>query len=396
MKYLLLVILFINVAYSQEKENTYLEDLNGVVERMVTFMSKFVPPVVDPKKKKQTYVDVAQQDLSNSVKIAGTYADREVLKFTNFCLDCNTTKKDFNEPYCTPCEKLKVQQSKNTTVSEEIDRFFLTNKYMDSTNSTYVKITTAMKYSTMTAYDPSINFNASVDLGLSQKRLQLFINNINDENFDNVGNGEHGTYLDPQESKHSKQSIGLQMLMPKFLKINTKTMVGVNGFDAFTSVRFDRDFNVGDFKMDVVESIKYSTRDNLQDKTELFIDHAVTKKSLTRVYFNRFENHGDYGMGYTAALEYFFNPNKFSGFSASAEADGNTKFKRTYTGTSPNTTEDSQNMIYNYSVTTSLRQNFYRKWLYYQLTPAVSWNKNNSFQAEYIVQLSFDFYFGDV
>ncbi|NOQ30695.1 MAG: hypothetical protein GQ570_06195 [Helicobacteraceae bacterium] len=397
MRYILLSVLLFNISFAEDKR--FFTEVNAVIETGIRYVSSFVPAVVEPHEKSKTMVDDAQGYLSTKVKVVGAYADDTLTDWFVSAPECNSTKEDYNATLCEAFKKKEEQEyqdKENDLVTDEIDSFFLDKRYLDSTNKSYIKIELSGRYSTMQAFEPKMNFTARIDLSqsqeMSQKKFQLFVDNLNDDNVNKVGDGvESGI-----SKKETKQSVGIQYFSPTKFGIETKTQLGLHGTNIFTGLRLNRAFNTSLFKIDLIEDARYETDSGFEEKTELYVDHALNKRTLTRIYLNRFTVRDTAGTSYTAALRYFFNPDKFSGFSMAAELNGNTKFKKNYNDTTLNLNSQEHNSIYNYTVATSLRQNFYRKWLFYQLSPAIGWNENNNFQAEYIINILFDFYFGDI
>ena len=100
-------------------------------------------------------------------------------------------------------------------------------------------------------------------------------------------------------------------------------------------------------------------------------------------------------MTYDGSITLFFSPTKDTGLSFSQFSSGSTKYQHSHDLNAVPIIYEDYEGIYNYGTKFSIRQNFYRKWLFYELEPGVNFHKMHDFKPNYSVRLFFDIFFGN-
>lgn len=94
-------------------------------------------------------------------------------------------------------------------------------------------------------------------------------------------------------------------------------------------------------------------------------------------------------MDYRLSFTYFYTPSKTTGLSLTQSFWGNTKY---VCDIEPEPYGD----ISDYVTTLSWRQSVWRKWFAYEVQPGISFHRQYDYEANYILRLNLDFYFGSL
>ncbi len=96
-------------------------------------------------------------------------------------------------------------------------------------------------------------------------------------------------------------------------------------------------------------------------------------------------------MDYALSFQYYYSPQKNTGLGISQSFLGNTEYQyvteqkmQTYGG------------INNYVTSLSWRENIWKDWFYYQISPGVSFHKQYDYNPNYILIFLVDIYFGSL
>lgn len=94
---------------------------------------------------------------------------------------------------------------------------------------------------------------------------------------------------------------------------------------------------------------------------------------------------GDSGMGYNSSASVFWTPQSKTGLNLSVGLSGNTDNQEG---------EEHYSGINAYETRVVFRQNIWRKWFFYELSPAVSFEHQYDFHPTYSFYIRFDIFFG--
>jgi hypothetical protein len=333
-----------------------------------------------------TYADTntTLEEESNYIDDMHKTISQEVLEWSD---KIDVTLSDWLEDDKNQTKKVeKVTELPDDTLEEKtnyVDSFFQTDKYLDETDNTYIRLRTEGYFQTKESADYGVRLSAQLPFKRSRKNLKIFINDVTDENAKNL-------LQDTDESP----SLGLNYYRPENFGINSKYSLGFSGIDPFARARFNKLFTPGDWLIDIVQAFQYSTDDKFEEETNLFFDREIQDMGLFRTYLHRSTHQEIEGMDYAMSLQYYCCSKKNTGLRFSQTFIGNTEYPYVFNeGVEPPVTK-TYGGINNYLTSVTWRRNVWRKWFYFELTPAVSFQKQYDWDPNYTVRLSFDFYFG--
>ena len=304
-----------------------------------------------------SYIDITHKMISNKVV---DYSDT---------LDIGTEK----------LFKIKEQKKSHTKSnnSKNIDYFFKNEKYINETDNSFVSIKLNTQFQSKYKYKKSISINAHIGLKRTNKRLNLFISGVNDNN-------ENKKVI----NKDSPTEIGLNYFRADHYKIQSKYSLGIRGFHPFIRARYFKIFTSNQWKIEPVQVFKYSTKDHFQENTYVYFDKAVEEKNLLRFTLHRKTQTDINGMDYDISGRYYWNFNKKTSLSIAQIFSGNTKYKVT-----PSSKKYSG--INNYTTALNFRKNVWKQWFFYEVNPSVNFHKENDYKANYAIVFLINIYFGN-
>ena len=322
-----------------------------------------------------TYIDEFHKRASTHVKHWSNYADDTLVNMADYL--------DNEEANVTDTDNL-VEDNKNA-----VDSFFLNEKYLDQTDQSYISIRPEARFSSKDEEDFSLKISAHLALSKSKKRFKLFINELDQDNANNVLTQEG-------EDEKSAPEIGVNYFAPTTYGIESKFSLGLRGIYPFVRTRFSKEFKPGNWIIEPIQTLKYSVKDEFEESTQVFFDTKITNLSLLRLYLSRETESGVSGMGYSGSISVFWTPTKGTGLSLSQFFSGSTKYQHTQDENADPVVYEDYNGIYNYGTSASIRQNFYRKWLFYELRPGVNFHKIYDYEANYTLRVFLDIFIGNI
>jgi len=321
----------------------------------------------------ENYIDAFHRRTSEHVIRLSGYADEELVKIGDYIQG-----KEYN---ATQTIQATSQQNKDS-----VDSFFLNDKYLDQTNTSYISIRPDARFHSKAPEEYNLKVSANLALSKSKKRFKLFVNELDQDNVKDVIS---------EEEERKAPELGMNYFAPETYGIESKYSVGVQGIYPFVRARYSTSFNPGEWVIEPIQILRYSLKDYFEESTQLFIDTKMIESSLFRLYLSRGTKSSIPGMSYDSSLTLFFSPTKKIGLRLSQFASGSTKYQHTNDPNAVPIIYEDYSGIYNYGTTFSIRQNFYRKWLFYELEPGVNFHKIYDFEPNYSLRLFFDIFFGN-
>jgi len=366
-----------------------------------------------------SYIDLYHGYLDAKVREWGVDIDGAVLGFYNLFLDKNDSGILVNErdlffldlnssnygPYVDSnrskermveenSESLVKKIKRNTLVSgetESADEFFLTRKFLEERDRSFVRVSYAQKYNSLEPDPNTFTVRARLSLGRSKKRMKLFIEDFNEDSAKNIGTS----------GEDDSPSIGLDFFSKKRFGIRPKYSIGFRGIDPFVRARFSYQTNFGRWKFEPVQTFSetFDTRDSFKDTfnetTEFYLDTPTSEATLLRFVLDRSTKSRLDGMGYDGFVQWFWSPREHAGLSLSLGFNGSTKYENTVVYTDPPLIK-KENRVYNYLFSIRWRENIWKKWLFYEITPGVNYHETHDYRPNYNINLRIDLFFGHV
>lgn len=329
--------------------------------RIVLFTFFFITSVFS-----ENYIDKLHESISKSIVKVSVGTDNYIAQ------KINSFSKD----------------RKNTSQikPEKEDNFFRSDKYIEETSRSFIRISTDYDYNSLQSNDFNINIHASIDLKNSSKNLKLFVSDLNNDNANDI--------LDKNHYKENNAAIGVSLLDKIGQNFDAKYSLGIRSLYPFIRARFFLKNRFIGFQIEPVQIFQYSAKDHFRENTRLYIDKYLSKNLLFRTELGRGSRSRYDGMDYDTTFHLFWTLNPKAGIVFTQAFYGNTKYK--YIADKTTLEQKKFNGINNYLTEISYRQNIYKKWIFYELSPGINFSKNNSYKANYRLFLKFDLFFGNL
>lgn len=337
---------------------------------------------------------------TNITNVEGNITDLEA---NITCVEGNTTTVKTNTMiFPTHTRTVKTNRTivpKNTTVlgtnvpedtlEEEVrsvDQFFQNEKYLNETDETFIRIRTESYFQSKDSNDFDLSIKAQIPLSKTKKRFKIFVDDLTLDNADEI-------LKDNADDDHVTPDIGVHYFASRS-KIKSRYSIGLSGLDPFVKARYNMPVKIDKWLIDPIQLFKYSIDDKFEEETNIYFDRKLDKTSFFRLQLHRKTQDEIDGMDYSLSAQYFRSTKKDTGFGFAQTFYGNTEYEYTTEKGVPNPKMKKYVGIHNYVTTFSWRANIWRKWLYYEVRPAVSFHKQYDYEPNYTLLVFFDFYFG--
>ncbi|WP_353661316.1 hypothetical protein [Hydrogenimonas sp. SS33] len=269
---------------------------------------------------------------------------------------------------------------------KETDTFFQTRKYLSETPDAYIRMRGDFAIHSLESDESDVKFRAHLPLSHTQKRFRLFLEDINEENVDNLVK-KSGT-----ADNEASPKFGLNYFAPEAYGIDSKYTLGFSSLHPYIRARYNMVFEPDGWAIEPVQTFQYSEKDDFSESTALYFDTRPYDASLFRIELHRGTRAHEKGMAYGAALGYYWALESRSGMRLVQSFAGHTDYEYT-----PDGSYESRKFsgIYGYTTAFGYRRSVWRKWVYVEGTPAVSFRKRHDFRPDYSFSLVLDIFFGN-
>jgi hypothetical protein len=221
--------------------------------------------------------------------------------------------------------------------------------------------------------------------------LKLFIEDFNENSAKNIGTSGEDT----------APSIGVDVFSKTHFGIRPKYSIGFRGIDPFARARFSYQTDFGRWRLEPVQTFTetFGTQDSFKDTfnetTELYLDTPTSESTLLRFVLDRGTESRVKGMRYDGFVQWFWSPREHAGLDLSLGFNGSTQYENTVVYTDPPLIQE-ENRVYNYLLSIRWRENIWKKWLFYEITPGVNYHEIHDYRPNYSINLRIDLFFGHV
>ena len=238
---------------------------------------------------------------------------------------------------------------------------------------------------THSLYEDSVSYKFKFHLPLSRskKRYNLFIGNDSDNNLLNKNEAD------------STPEIGINYFALERYGITSKYSVGLSGLSPLVSARYYGEYNVGNWIVEPVQTFRYLLEDEFREESYLYFSTQTKESNLYRIILFRSSETHIKGMNYRLSLMYYLMLNKKSIFQISQSFFGNTTYEFIDKDSTSHLDTTTKNGLYSYITTINFKQNIWKDWFYYEIGPAISFNNDRLYKANYSIFFSIDMYFGN-
>ena len=313
-------------------------------------------------------INQTQYDLENNQSIKTKFEDNNITEFDN---NISKVKQSGIE---------KVLKNKE----KEIEEFFLTRKLLEERDRSYIRLSFLQSINSLEEESFKAKVSARVSLTRSRKRIKLFIENLDDDNAKNIG----------KTNEKDSPSIGLERVSSNVFGVKPRYSIGFKGIDPFVRARFSLEAADFFWRFRPVQTFNYSLEEEFSELTELYFDRPTSDSTLFRFLVDRGTKSHIKGMQYDAFIQWFYKPREHAGFSVTLGVNGSTKYANTISELPP--VIEEENRMYNYLFLLRWRENFWKKWLFYEVSPGINYHEVHDYRPNYNIFLGIDMFFGHV
>ena len=307
----------------------------------------------------RSWIDSKHKELSRQVFLFSGHLDRYLdEKLTDYSSLLDENRSDD-----------KVVEDEQS-VGEWFSNFFRDEEFDDSYKSSYLRVRTGVEYNYQESdYDPFFRVRLSLALPKTQNRAYLFIDGAEDDTDSRNFNSKN------------KRSLGLRLAFRDREYLKSYYSAGLHGVDdPYVKAKYTVPYAKDDWYLRVEQKLEYSKDDEFEEETNLYFDKRLFDRyDFLRYQIGRRSETFMDGMEYYGGVSFHRTAKYDRGLQVGFSVLGNT---------------DSEDNIDKYSLYGVWKKNFYRKWLYYEIEPRVEWENIYDFDANYIVVLSLEIYFG--
>ncbi len=300
--------------------------------------------------------------------------------------DKNSTKTTIvsSENNQSLAEQLRVEE-KPLPEREIVDEFFLTRKLLEERDKSFIRVSYIQKFNSLEEEQNNLTVRARLGLGRSKKRLKIFIEDLNNDNANNIG----------QSGEENSPSIGVETFAKERFGIKPRYSIGFRGIDPFARARFSYKTELGRWSLEPVQTFLYSLEDEFSEITELYFDTQTSEHTLLRFVVDRGTKSHVKGMHYDGFIQYFWTPRKHRALSFNLGFNGSTKYENIIVDSDPPVIKE-ENRVFNYLFLMRWRENFWKEWLFYEIGPGVNWHEQHDYRPNYNIYFRIDMFFGHV
>lgn len=314
----------------------------------------------------ELYIDFIYKATSTNVKSISEYIDITLIDIANYM------SGEDNKTIATQDDTIKSNEIKREKYA---DKFFLSNKYIGTTDEPFLRMTPEVIVNSISKFDDDIRLKINLHLPLSRskKRFKLFIENLNDD------------------KDKSNPEIGVSYFSPLYYNIKSKYSLGIHEIDPFIRARYSTEFYFAYWDSELIQIFKYYVNDGFKEKTQIYFDTSFANLSLFRLFAERGTEDEISGMFYSSGVVMFWQPSYSRGLTLNNKVFGATKYRYTKT-----TKIQETSGVHNYLSSLKYRQNIFRKWLFYEIETGVNFSIVNDYEPNYSLRLSLDIFYADI
>jgi len=322
-------------------------------------------------------IDSMHKYVTHKVKVVSSNADEQVTDWA-YTLDGNDT---------TEGRKTKKAKENNASasISDYFSDFFKDETFLNANNESYLRVRLGPEFDQKDDNKWEMSFAFNINLPYTQDSLKLFIG-------EDVDADLNDKVPDP-EAKDA--SLGVQYFIPEFIDgLETDFKVGITGINPFVNAQFQYPFDFYDWRLRPVQEIRYSLEDEIEEETRMYFDRRISSSEMVRFFLKRQSETQKYGQRYSAQISYFNTLAYQEGFNNYIAVSGDSQYFKNHPDYIPDGYEHTG--IDNYRVGMVWKEQFFRKWLFYEIEPIVEWDRRYYYDVNYIVKATLELWFGEI
>jgi len=280
-----------------------------------------------------------------------------------------------------------LQAQTCNTEPESIDAFFQTNKYLEETENTYVRVRIGEYFQSRESHDFKLKFSVQLPLSRTKKSFKLFMEDVE------INDVKNALSNDLNEDS-SSANLGIHYFAPVINGLQSRYSLGFSGIHPYVRARYNALVETKNWQIDTVQLFEYATDNNFEEETNIYFDSYYNDLSFFRMQLHRKTETDIDGMNYGFIFQYYNTINKKIGLRSTMAFLGNTKYQYSKDDSINEPNDNTFGGINNYIASISWRENIWRKWFYYEIRPTVNFHRKHDYKANYSVLFMLDFYFG--
>lgn len=265
-------------------------------------------------------------------------------------------------------------------MAQGMDLFFADEKIYTEATGSYARLSTQMNFSHGGEASTTGDIYIKVDLKKTQKKLKLLLERDTDR--DRV-TGTDTSKTPGQQKETVSFSAALQKEISKKHDWRTKASLGIKlraPLDPFLRIRAYKDFSVADWKIRFTETLFWFNSKGAGASSLLELDHSLTKNLLFRSRTSEL---------WTDFLDYHELEQTFTLFHELSDRRAVSYNIGSYGISEPRT------HLVRYYTSIGYRQRIHRDWLFIEVSPAITYARDNNFKAERSLILKLEMVFGN-
>ncbi len=328
------------------------------------------------------HLDLFHGYVSHKVHVISSNIDRELSERIDSFDDNETEAAEKQQKKLAYTKDLNGTESES--MSEQFDRFFNDDTYLDANNISFMMIRLGFRYDYKGENEFINKVRFSLKLPKSGDQLNIFFGDSDDEvnTINNAGR--------PEETA----TLGLRYFAPSGIDgLKSSFSAGIRGLDnPYVRARFEYPLIYDDLFIRPIQYFRYALEEEFEEKTDLFFDLKSAEDQMIRWHLQRETVHDRPGMLFYAGLIHLQSFNEDDALQTYISLAGATK-----NDIDPALVDfEPQNGINSYSVGALWRQRIFRKYLFFDIGPTILFAQAYHYKADPILTFNFEFYFGNI
>jgi len=378
MSRLIVVILFfaLNLFAIEPTNNCYIDNNSTLKQAVLEKALNKEPSLYD----NFLSLDYLQKNISHKILVFSSNLDHTVKGWVKD--DENTSTSDVAKDIKTEKDAYYLY-----TIVGFYDNFFKDETFLSTSNKSYIRIRWGAEQNSEENFNMFNNIRVNIRLPQTEEALYFFIGDDEDEETKTINNN----------NDDKATSIGVKYVLSNLDILNVSVFGGFRGItNPFLKMRMQYPIAFKYLLFRPIQYVEYSLEDEFREETRLYFDHLLpSKKDLIRLSLARYTETYTDGTNYSAQLSYLNTIKHGVGFQIYTNLKGRTQVQSEEPlNTKYNITPTSG--VYNYSTGMAWKQQFFKKYLFYELEPLVEFSQQYDYNANYIFRANLELYFGSI
>lgn len=271
-------------------------------------------------------------------------------------------------------------------LSESVDTFFVNDRIIDGRNTTHLRVISSLSAIERTGMADNVDVRLRFRLPRLEKKIQFEVNNL-DNSLSNETTQRTTTTLNSQVRNQQQNTTAGFSFFKDVLGLQSKFTLGFifRDFAPFGNFRLSKNILLSDKdNIMMISDVFGDTEDRTGHRATIYYDHAFSKRLLFRFFNESVYKHEFYS---------FETQHGFSLYQTLSDRHSIAYISQLR---SENLTGDSSFYLRSYDLFTLYRYRAYKKHMFIDLIPAVSFPKEYEFKSNWSFTLRLEIIFGSV